>query len=75
MKSSAQSTRHEILRELKMRSGASQAELAEHFGISREAVRQQMVQLELLGWVRNETRESQGRGRPAQRWVLTPEGE
>jgi len=70
-----QSTRHDILRELKMRGGASHTELAEHFDISREGVRQQMTQLEALGWVRKETQETQGRGRPASRWILTAEGD
>lgn len=74
-----QSTRHDILRTLKLRGGASQAELAECFGISREGIRQQMAQLESLGWVRKlspeSPSESHGRGRPAGRWALTPEGE
>lgn len=75
MKSTSQSTRREILHELKLRGGASQAELAGHLGISREGVRQQMAQLEELGWIRRETARATGRGRPASRWMLTPEGE
>lgn len=75
MKSAPQSTRHDILRELKLRGSASHVELAEHCGISREGIRQQMAQLESLGWVRKETHAARGRGRPAGRWTLTPKGE
>lgn len=75
MTTTGESTRGEILRELKLRGDASQAELAEHFDISREGIRQQMAQLEELGWVRRLPAESRGRGRPAGRWALTPVGE
>lgn len=75
MTTARRSTRLEILRELKLRGDASQAELAECFGISREGIRQQMAQLESLGWVRRQSPASHSRGRPAGRWCLTPEGE
>ena len=75
MKSPNPSTRHDILRQLKLRGGASHAELAKHFGFSREAVRQQMAHLESRGWVKKEILESEGRGRPTTRWTLTAEGE
>jgi predicted ArsR family transcriptional regulator len=75
MKPAPSSTRHDILRELKLRGSASQGELAEHAGISREAIRQQMAQLESLGWVKKETEAVLGRGRPAGRWALTAEGD
>lgn len=75
MTTSGYSTRVQILRELKLRGNASQAELADHFGITREGIRQQMTQLEALGWIRKLPPESRGRGRPASRWILTPEGE
>lgn len=75
MTTPGQSTRVEILRELKLRGDASQAELAEYFNITREGVRQQITQLEALGWIRKLSPESHGRGRPASRWTLTPEGE
>lgn len=75
MKANDQSTRYDILREIKLRGSASQAELAEHFDISREAIRQQLAQLESLGWVEKTTLEATGRGRPASRWHLTPAGE
>lgn len=75
MTAAARSTRVEILRALKLRGEASQAQLAEFLGISREGVRQQMAQLESLGWVHRRTPQRHGRGRPAGRWSLTPEGE
>lgn len=75
MKAESTSTRQDILREIKMRGSASQAELANAFGISREAVRLQIAQLEQLGWVASESASSQGRGRPANRWTLTTAGE
>jgi len=75
MTTAAQSTRQDILCEIKLQGSASQAELVKRFGISREAIRQQLAQLEALGWVSRDTQPSGGRGRPASRWKLTPRGE
>jgi len=75
MTASGQSTRRDILHELKLRGSASQAELAARFGLSREGIRQQIAQLEALGWVRKQTAATHVRGRPAGRWMLTSEGE
>ena len=75
MAESAGETRSEILRELKMRGGATPAELARHLGISREAVRQQLALLRERGWVGDRPRTAGGRGRPERVFRLTPAAE
>lgn len=72
MDDSTPTTREAILRELKLRGGASQSGLAGLLGITREAVRQQLAQLEAQGLVRSAPRASPGRGRPTQFYQLTP---
>ncbi|MCG8432856.1 MAG: winged helix-turn-helix transcriptional regulator, partial [Gammaproteobacteria bacterium] len=67
----ASKTRADILQELKQRRSASQSELAELLGMTREAVRQHLALLEQEGWVRRVTRETEGRGRPTQEYRLT----
>ena len=75
MKPTSTSTRHDILRTIKLRGGASQAELASELNLTREAVRLQVAQLEQLGWVTGESANAGKRGRPANRWILTAAGE
>lgn len=75
MNAAPRTTRQQILRELKFRAGASLGELAETFGVTREAVRQQLAQLEEQGLVRSEARTSGGRGRPTHFYALTAAGE
>lgn len=77
MNDTSRSTRHRILRELKLHGGGSQPELAKRLGITREAVRQQLAQLEEQGWVHSEPRKGDGqkgersRGRPMRVYRLT----
>lgn len=71
MNEPVQTTRQQILRELKLRGDASQAELAEALKLTREAVRQQLLLLEQQGWVRSSSRTGTGRGRPTHRYALT----
>lgn len=68
-------SRQHVLRELKLRGGASQAELAAALSLTREAVRQQLAQLEAQGWVKGEPQPGSGRGRPTLRYSLTPKAE
>jgi len=75
MKAVPHSTRHDILREIKLRGASSQAELATCLNVTREAVRQQLTQLETMGLVERESQGARGRGRPADRWTLTTKGE
>jgi predicted ArsR family transcriptional regulator len=75
MNDNLQNTRQQILHELKMRGRASQTELAAALSLTREAVRQQLAQLEEHGWVRAETQAAAGRGRPTHQYRLTTRGE
>lgn len=68
-------SRQHILRELKLRGSASQADLASALSLSREAVRQQLAQLEEQHWVSGEPQASPGRGRPTLRYRLTAKAE
>ncbi|HEX6929285.1 MAG TPA: winged helix-turn-helix transcriptional regulator, partial [Gammaproteobacteria bacterium] len=71
MNETISTTRQQILRELKVRGGASQAQLAQALELTREAVRQHLAQLEQQGWVRSAPRATGGRGRPTHRYTLT----
>lgn len=62
--------RADLLRELKLRGRATQAELAEALRITGEAVRQQLAALVEQGLVRADTRAPDGRGRPALEYRL-----
>jgi DeoR family suf operon transcriptional repressor len=68
--------RRSLLSELKRRGGATIAELAPGLGVSYEAARQQIGQLEHEGWVsRQVLRDAAKRGRPSARYQLTAAGE
>jgi predicted ArsR family transcriptional regulator len=67
--------RRKLLVHLKMRGGATIAELASDLGTSGEAVRQQITPLESEGSVDREVLPPVGAGRPAVRFRLTPNGE
>lgn len=75
MTSSASSTRQRILHELKLRGGASRSALAEDLSLTREAVRQQLAQLETQGLVQAETQPATSRGRPTHIYKVTTAGE
>lgn len=68
--------RREILAALKQSGPLTIAELAPRLGVSREAVRQQLVQLEGEGWIeRHLERAGAARpGRPRGLFRLTPRG-
>ncbi len=70
-------TRQLILRTIKREGAATIAELASLFEMTREAVRQQLLQLEHDGWVKGFLKREPGNGggRPAMRYHLTSEGE
>lgn len=69
--------RRQLLNELKSHGPCSMPELAEQMAVTREAVRQQLLQLQREGWVQEDSeRAGVGRvGRPAVRFRLTPAGE
>ncbi|HEX7031081.1 MAG TPA: MarR family transcriptional regulator [Gammaproteobacteria bacterium] len=71
MSATPPTTRQQILRELKMRGGASQAELADALKLTREAVRQQLLLLEQQGLVHSAPQTDGGRGRPTHLYRLT----
>lgn len=75
MNSDFQGTRQLILRELKLRGRASQSELADALSLTREAVRQQLAQLEEHGLVQAEPQPTAGRGRPTHQYRLTARAE
>ncbi len=66
------STRGRIVAELRRRQHASAVELAEAFGLSPNAIRQQLVQLERDGLV-EERSVRRGRTKPTYEFSLTPE--
>lgn len=70
-------TRRAVMTFLKEQGGATLAEVAEALGVTREAARQQLLQLELAGWVESaQDSASRGRvGRPASVFRLSPDGE
>ena len=71
-------TRRRILTALKQRGPITIADLADDIGISGEAVRQQLIQIQRDGWVKSfvERKNRTGRsGRPATRYMLTEPGE
>lgn len=71
MNETIRTTREQILRELKLRGSASQAELAGTLQLTREAVRQQLALLEQQGWVHSAPQTGGGRGRPTHHYKLT----
>jgi predicted ArsR family transcriptional regulator len=71
-------TRRSILRALKVDGPATLSKLAETLGVSGEAVRQQLLQLERAGWVEHRLdrpAEDGKAGRPAARYALTEAGD
>jgi predicted ArsR family transcriptional regulator len=70
-------TRRVILYALKRNGPAMIAELSSRFNISGEAVRQQLSQLEMEGWIEKyiERAAGNGGGRPASKYKLTSAGE
>jgi predicted ArsR family transcriptional regulator len=70
-------TRQSILEALKREGPLAIAQLAERLGMSGEAVRQQLVQLQREGWIEAMHERSAARhsGRPAARYRLTQAGD
>ncbi|XJZ26605.1 helix-turn-helix transcriptional regulator [Bacillota bacterium Lsc_1132] len=70
-------TRQVILHLLKQKAPTTIAELASLLEMTREAVRQQLLQLEHEGWIKGFLKRESGNGggRPAMRYSLTSEGE
>lgn len=67
--------RQAVLRAIKQMGHASAGELAESLGQTREACRQQLLQLQRLGLVCAHKKSSGGAGRPTQLFSLSDEGE
>ena len=67
--------RRKVLVHLKLKGGATIAELSSLMGTTGEAVRQQLAPLEADGSIAREGVPPGGVGRPAARFRLTPEGE
>ncbi|MDE2293700.1 MAG: DNA-binding protein [Elusimicrobia bacterium] len=69
--------RREVLERLKMQGRATVSDLAEALGVTREAVRRQLLLARREGWVRRmpTARRSPGAGRPTSAWALTEAGE
>lgn len=72
---SVSTTRADILREIKLRGGATSAELAAQLGVSSQAVRQQLALLRKRRWVSSAPRAGAGRGRPVLVYRVTDAGE
>jgi predicted ArsR family transcriptional regulator len=70
-------TRQSILEALKREGPLAIAQLAERLGMSGEAVRQQLVQLQREGWIEalHERAANRHSGRPAARYRLTSAGD
>ena len=70
-------TRQSILEALKREGPLAIAQLAERLGMSGEAVRQQLVQLQREGWIEamHERAAARHSGRPAARYRLTQAGD
>lgn len=70
-------TRQTILLALKRDGPATIAKLASRFEMTREAVRQHLLQLESEGWIEKHTNRDPGNGggRPSMHYSITPEGE
>ncbi len=70
-------TRQSILEALKREGPLAIAQLAERLGMSGEAVRQQLVQLQREGWIEalHERTPARQSGRPAARYRLTQAGD
>lgn len=72
-------TRQTILLALKHGGPATIAELASRLRMTREAVRQQLLLLEGVGWIEKSVQRregaSSGGGRPSMRYRITPSGE
>jgi predicted ArsR family transcriptional regulator len=69
-----QTTRGRIVEELRLRRSASAQDLAEHFGLSPNAIRQQLVVLERDGLVLEKS-VRRGRTKPTYEFSLTSEAE
>lgn len=69
--------RRQILQILKREKGKTIAELAERLGVTYEAARQQIVQLERDGWIAGKIRRTAQRsaGRPISQYTLTMSGD
>jgi predicted ArsR family transcriptional regulator len=69
--------RREILAYVKLHATATIGQLAEHLGISDEAVRQHVLYLENQGWISGEARRSEPAraGRPVVHYSLTDSGD
>ncbi|MFL5312077.1 MAG: helix-turn-helix transcriptional regulator, partial [Myxococcales bacterium] len=70
-------TRHSILEALKREGPLAIAQLADRLGMSGEAVRQQLVQLQREGWIEalHDRAVARHSGRPAARYRLTQAGD
>lgn len=70
-------TRQTILLAIKQKGTATINELAAQLGMTREAVRQQLMQLEGDGWVEKHTKRdaNNGGGRPSMHYSITSKGE
>lgn len=69
-------TRRLILQQIKERGAATATDIAMRLGVSAEAARQQLTQLQTSGWVEGRTARERGRnGRPSTAYSLTAAGE
>ncbi|HEX2062106.1 MAG TPA: helix-turn-helix domain-containing protein [Thermoanaerobaculia bacterium] len=69
-------TRRLVLQHIKERGSATASEIAEKLGVSPEAARQQLAQLQTSGWVEGRNTRERGRtGRPSTTYSLTVAGE
>ena len=69
-------TRRLILLRIKERGGVTASDVAATLGVSSEAARQQLTQLQTSGWVEGRTTRERGRnGRPSTTYTLTVAGE
>jgi predicted ArsR family transcriptional regulator len=70
-------TRQTIVLSLKRNGAATIAELASRLEMTREAIRQHLLQLEGEGWIEKHTKRDSGNGggRPSMHYTITSEGE